>query len=336
MATGPRQTEIDSADDLFLDGLDLESEGEERAETEQDEAPPEEAPLEEAPADEAPADEAPAEKAPPPSPVDEFEDDEGEKAPKKKRKKGPPFLQYYAIPVVGVILIMSLGWTLAFIARRGLVPPSKPEKTAEVKKEEKPVLVEKKKFIKPKRDLRTVRLPKRETKEGSVKGQEGTFVAKIKEPRPPEPKAPAVKESVGETKPYEPPPQEVPAAPQEALQPPPEKDTGVSLTVPVNHPFFIPLRGNGRGRNGNKSQRTVFLNFSVNLLVSSKSAASEFNSKRALIREAIYLHYSRLSPNDLSTPARRERVRRRLVGKLDKKIVQGKVRGILFREFYTR
>ena len=74
----------------------------------------------------------------------------------------------------------------------------------------------------------------------------------------------------------------------------------------------------------------------MNLLVSNKAAASEFNSKRALIREAIYLHYSRLTPGDLSTPGRRERIRRRLVAKIDKKLIQGKVRGVLFQEFYTR
>jgi len=55
-----------------------------------------------------------------------------------------------------------------------------------------------------------------------------------------------------------------------------------------------------------------------------------------LIREAIYLHYNRLSASDLATPGRRDRVRRRLVAKLDREIIQGKVRGILFQEFYTR
>ncbi len=113
-------------------------------------------------------------------------------------------------------------------------------------------------------------------------------------------------------------------------------DTGETLTVPVNHPFFIPLRRGSRARNGGKAKKLVFLNFSLNLLVSSKAAASEFNLKRALIREAIYLHYNRLSASDLATPGRRDRVRRRLVAKLDREIIQGKVRGILFQEFYTR
>lgn len=319
MATGPRQTEIDSADDLFLGGEEEEIEepsAAEPAETEQDTAES-------------------FEEEPPPAALDEpeeaFEEEDGEKAAPSEKKKGVPVLQYYVVPAVGVVLIMSLGWTFALIARRGLVRP--PAEVAKSEKVEEKIIETKHEAIvkvKPKRDLRTVKVPIQTKKEGVVKGQEGTFKANIGVPEPePEKKftpPPRVQEGAVDEKSLPP----LPEAPA-AKAPPPEADTGPSLTVPVNHPFFIPLRGGGRKKAG-----ITFLNFSLNLLVSSKAAASEFNSKRALIREAIYLHYSRLSPADLSTTEGRERVRRRLVAKLDKQLIQGKVRGVLFQEFYTR
>jgi flagellar basal body-associated protein FliL len=325
MANEPRNTEIDSADDLFL----VDDDGEEKAPapaaptgTEQDTAELGDA------EDEPPPE--PAAEEPPPSPVDEDqEEDEGAPPAKKRRKTGPSVLHYYAIPAVGVVLIMSLGWTLAFLARRGLKPPAEPVKTA--KAEKKRVLPEPKLVKKPKRDLRTVRLPQRETKEGSLKGREGTFIVRIDEPAPKKPASPPKQlRAASLDPPEEPPRRKLRAASLSPLKP---VDTGETLVVPVRHPFFIPLRGDGRRRGASS---TVFLNFSVNLLVSSKAAASEFNTKRAPIREMIYLHYARLSPSDLSTPGRRARARRRLVAKLDRRIVQGKVRGILFQEFYTR
>ncbi len=319
MATGSRQTEIDSADDLFLGGeeeLEEEPSGAEPSDTEQDTASFDEEP--------------PAAALEEPEPEGEFEDEAGEKAPREK-KKGVPVLQYYVIPVVGVVLIMSLGWTFALIARRGLVRP--PVEVAKVKKVEEPqkiIETKQEKLMKPKRDLRTVRVPIQTEKEDEVKGQEGTFKANIGMPEPEKkfspPETPRVREGVVEEATLPP----LPGAPAGKTLPP-EIDTGESLSVPVNHPFFIPLRG-GKG----KKAAITFLNFSLNLLVSSKAAASEFNSKRALIREVIYLHYSRLSPRSLLTTEGRERVRRQLVAKLDKQIIQGKVRGVLFQEFYTR
>ena len=321
MANEPRSTEIDSADDSFL------ADDEEKAPapaaptgTEQDTAELGDA------EDEPPP--KPAAEEPPPSLVEEVPEEEKEdEAPpaKKRRKTGPSVLHYYAIPVVGVVLTMSLGWALAFLARRGLKPPVEPVKTA--KAEKKRVLPEPKPVKNPKRDLRTLRLPQRETKEGSLKDREGTFIVRIDEPVPKKPASPRKQLRAAS---LDQPPKQLRAASLSPLKP---VDTGETLVVSVRHPFFIPLRGDGRRRGASS---TVFLNFSVNLLVSSKAAASEFNTKRAPIREIIYLHYARLSPSDLSTPGRRERARRRLVAKLDRRIVQGKVRGILFQEFYTR
>ena len=109
------------------------------------------------------------------------------------------------------------------------------------------------------------------------------------------------------------------------------------VAVPISNPFFIPLEGGSSGsKGGKKPGPTVFLNLSVNVLVSSKAAATEFNSKRALIREEIFLHYNRLTPKDLETAESRERIRRELIAKLGKKISQGEVKSILFQEFYTR
>lgn len=338
MANESTQTEIDSADDLFGGGdVEEESSAPEPGDTEQDSGFPED-PTDAPPAEEV--GEADFEAGEPEYEAEAGEDlgDEDAK-PAKKRRAGPSIIKYYAIPAVGAVLIMTLGWSFAFIARQGLIQPEEPVKTAKAE-EEKPLLPEKP-DKKPKRDLRTIPIdvPQQAEKEAALEGKEGSFIAKPAPPKrklEPQAEPPEGKEVPPEEAESARPPREL-AFVQAA--PPPEEDTGETLIVPVKYPFFIPLDGGRSGRKGRKGKKpgkTVFLNFSVNLLVSTKAAASEFNSKRALIREAIYLHYSRLTPGDLSTPGRREKIRRRLVAKIDKQIVQGKVRGVLFQEFYTR
>lgn len=221
-------TEIDSADDLFLPEVDEEASS---------------------------------------TAIDEEEVSEGkareEGGAETQKEPEPGSLVYYGIPAVGVFLILSLGWSFAFIARRGLVPPVKPK-------------VAKSRVLK---------------KRSPAFGAFGR---------------------VNKTLPRE-------------------------VTVPISNPFFIPLEGGSAGAKGGKKTRpTVFLNLSVNLLVSNKAAATEFNAKRSLIRQEIFLHYNRLTPEDLETAESRERIRRELIAKIDKKIVQGEVKSILFQEFFTR
>jgi hypothetical protein len=221
-------TEIDSADDLFLPEVE-----EDTSSTAMDE-------------DEVSAGDA------------------GEEREEEKQKEPEPgSLIYYGIPAVGVLLILSLGWSFAFIARRGLIPPVKTK-------------------------LANSKMLK---KRAPVFGAFGRMEEKL------------------------------------------AKD----VTVPISHPFFIPLEGGSAGAKGGKKTRpTVFLNLSVNLLMSSKAAATEFNAKRSQIRQEIFLHYNRLTPKDLETAESRERIRRELIAKIDKKIVQGEVKSILFQEFFTR
>lgn len=186
-----------------------------------------------------------------------------EKKNQKESELG--YLTYYAVPAVGILLILSLGWTFAFIARRGLAP------TASISTED--VIFEKQFSLK---------------KSSPISG--------------------------GMAK----------AVPRE-------------VAVPITSPFFIPLDGKqGRGRKRSNAEPTVFLNLSLNVLVSNKEAATEFHSKRTQIREEIFLHYNRLSPKDLETAESRERIRRELIEKINKKISMGKVKSILFQEFYTR
>jgi hypothetical protein len=343
MANEPVQTEIDPADDLFGGGdVEEEASAPEPGDTEQDSGFPEE------PADAPPAEEIGEEDFEAGEPeyeaVAEAEEDLGDEDAEstKKRRAGPSIIKYYAIPAVGAVLIMALGWSFAFIARQGLIQPEEPLKTAKAE-EEKPLLPDKP-DKNPKRDLMTIPIdvPEQAEKGVVLEGKEGSFIAKPAPPKrkfEPQAEPPEGKEAPPEEAESARPPRELTPLP---AAPPPEEDTGETLTVPVKYPFFIPLDGGRSGRSGRKGRKgkkaanTVFLNFSVNLLVSNKAAASEFNSKRALIRESIYLHYSRLTPGDLNTPGRRERIRRRLVAKIDKQIVQGKVRGVLFQEFYTR
>jgi hypothetical protein len=221
-------TEIDSADDLFLPEVE-----EETSSVAIDE------------------DEVSAEDA----------GEEGEEG--KQKEHAPGNLIYYGIPAVGALLILSLGWSFAFIARRGLIPPAKP------------------------RVAKTRTLKKR----APIVGAFGRM----------------------------------------------DKKSAKDVTVPISHPFFIPLDGGSAGgKGGKKTKPTVFLNLSVNLLMSNKAAATEFNAKRSLIRQEIFQHYNRLAPKDLETAESRERIRRELIAKIDKRIVQGEVKSILFQEFFTR
>lgn len=181
----------------------------------------------------------------------------------------PGLFAYYVIPAIGALLIMSLGWSFALIARRGLAPSL--EELAQIEKGA---------------DARV--LAKQAPKEETLPLFEGKN-ARI--------------------------------------------DESDEFVMPISHPFFIPLEGGG-GR-GN-AEPIVFLNLSVNLLVSNKAATTEFSAKRAMIREEIFTHYNRLSPKDLATAENRERIRQELIKKINKKMVQGKVTGILFQEFFTR
>ncbi|MEE9239839.1 MAG: flagellar basal body-associated FliL family protein [bacterium] len=221
-----KETEIDSADDLFLE--EIEEEPAPSTALDEDEVTVEVAPRE----------------------VEEEEEEE------------PSHLVYYGVPAVGALLILSLGWTFAFIVRQGLTPPAKPKVASSKIFERSPAV--------------------------NVFGRMG-------------------KSATGD------------------------------VTVPISYPFFIPLEGGSVGaKDGKKTKPTVFLNLSVNVLVSNRAAATEFNAKRTLIREEIFSHYNRLAPKDLETAESRERIRRQLIAKIGKKIVQGEVKGILFQEFFTR
>ena len=50
----------------------------------------------------------------------------------------------------------------------------------------------------------------------------------------------------------------------------------------------------------------------------------------------VFLHFNRLSSKDLDSQQGIERARQVLAVRLSKEIVQGEVRRVLFREFYTR
>jgi len=230
-------TEIDSADDLFLP----DAEDDAPSSTAMDDG-------------EVSADEAREDKQ---------EYDLEDKLEDKQEGSEPANLIYYGFPAVGALLILSLGWSFAFIARQGLAPPAKPK------------LAKSKVFKKQIPVFRTF---------GSTR-----------------------------------------------------KALAKEVTVPISHPFFIPLEGSLAGaKDRKKAGPTVFLNLSVNLLVSSKAAATEFNAKRSLIRQEIFQHYNRLTLKDLETAENRERIRQELIAKIDKKIVQGEVKSILFQEFFTR
>ncbi len=220
-----KETEIDSADDLFLEEIE-----------------------EPAPSTALDEDEVTVEVAP--------------REVEEEKEEEPSHLVYYGVPAVGALLILSLGWTFAFIVRQGLTPPAKPKVASSKIFERSPAV--------------------------NVFGRMG-------------------KSATGD------------------------------VTVPISYPFFIPLEGGSAGaKDGKKTKPTVFLNLSVDVLVSNRAAATEFNAKRTLIREEIFSHYNRLAPKDLETAESRERIRKQLIAKIGKKIVQGKVKGILFQEFFTR
>lgn len=104
MARHVRNTEIDSAEDLLLGELD---EG----------SPEEEAPQETSADDVSLGTET----------FSEEESAEGFE-PEPARVSGPSGLLYYAVPAVGAMLILSLGWTFAFIVRTAFSPLTEEQK----------------------------------------------------------------------------------------------------------------------------------------------------------------------------------------------------------------
>ena len=74
------------------------------------------------------------EEAPPPPPKEgdeeaessEASDEAAKKGKKEKKGKGkgaPSGIAFYAVPALGTVLILALGWGFAFIARSDLVQP---------------------------------------------------------------------------------------------------------------------------------------------------------------------------------------------------------------------
>ena len=56
----------------------------------------------------------------------EASDEAAKKGKKEKKGKGkgaPSGIAFYAVPALGAVLILALGWGFAFIARSGLVQP---------------------------------------------------------------------------------------------------------------------------------------------------------------------------------------------------------------------
>ena len=104
------------------------------------------------------------------------------------------------------------------------------------------------------------------------------------------------------------------------------------INVSLDHVFFIPLEGNRGKRNG----ETRFLNISMDILVSNKTAANEVSAKRLAVRQVVYDHFNRLSYDVLSTPRDLQKTRGQLVAKLSKVILKGEVRDILFEDLFAR
>lgn len=311
-----RHTEIDRADDLLL-SFDDEPGEEASAGTEMDsgESIPEEAapsPL----AEEAPEEsELVAEKVKEEHGEDEGEADDEKKAPGRKRN----LFVVYGVPLGGALVIFAFGWTFAFIARSGLAPPPapKPEKTAlrqtlNIPDPEKSTANLGKKVLPgpPKLELPEIKLSK---------------LSKSSKPLTLTEKAGLPSKGKG-TRKFSPPPGLI-------TGPPVGKKEPLGFSVSLRLPFYIPLEG-GKRRAG--ADNTTFLHLSLSLEMSNKAAASEVNAKASKIREAVFLHFNRLSPAELGSLKGIERTRQVLAARLSKEIVQGEVRRVLFREFFTR
>jgi hypothetical protein len=230
--------------------------------------------------------------APSTAPMDEDEVSFGEPDQESalEKKSEPTFLSDYLIPAIGAMLILSLGWTCAFIVRGGLSPLPPTQVVA--------------KGVKPQTNGSTSKSTDGPTKDSTKE------VAK-----------------------------QAPRKDLSSILRGPKRNNIETrdVTVRIEHPFFIPLEGDTeKVKNGGKPKTTVFLNLTMNLLVSNKEAATEFKAKRVQIRNEVFSHYNRLSPKDLESAENRERIRRELIEKIDKKLLRGEVKGILFQEFFTR
>ncbi|MBI2178602.1 MAG: flagellar basal body-associated FliL family protein [Candidatus Tectomicrobia bacterium] len=129
----------------------------------------------------------------------------------------------------------------------------------------------------------------------------------------------------------------VPGAPgpvQPSTAPAGKGDETVSGKVSLDEPFFIPLEG-GR-RNAREKGPTVFLHLSLTLGLSNQAAMREVSGKRSAIREVIFNHFNRLSPQDLAGARGREQAKAGLLARLSREVVQGRVQAVYFEEFFTR
>ena len=129
----------------------------------------------------------------------------------------------------------------------------------------------------------------------------------------------------------------VPATPgpaQPSIAPEGKGDETDGGKVSLDEPFFIPLEG-GR-RNGRDRSPTVFLHLALTLNLSNQAAMREVAGKRSAIRELIFNHFNRLSPQDLVSAKGREQAKAGLVARLAREVVQGKVQAVYFEEFFTR
>ncbi len=206
----------------------------------------------------------------------------GKKGKKGKSKGAPSAIVFYAVPALGAVLILALGWGFAFIARSGLELPE-PEK--------------------PPLQAQAPQPPKAITP-----AERGTIFALPSEIREKKEKRVVVLPKI------------------------PIVEVKQGINVSLDHVFFIPLEGNRGKRNG----ETRFLNISLNILVSNKTAANEVSAKRLVVRQVVYDHFNRLSYDVLSTPRNLQETRGQLVAKLSKVILQGEVRDILFGDLFAR
>ncbi|MBI3127204.1 MAG: flagellar basal body-associated FliL family protein [Candidatus Tectomicrobia bacterium] len=284
-AQASRSTEIDVADDLFAGGAAAAPAAAPAGpQLERDEhpievaAPPkkERPPLVEPAPEKKPAAAKAAEEA--------DEDEEAGGAGRKRGAKRPSALMYYVVPAAGAALILSMGWTFAFIIRQGLAPRA-----------EAPKAVEQARVLPPKEAPKAPADP-RET-------------MKVLAPGPQEPALPSIS----------------PGGKGD------ETDAG---KIALEEPFFIPLEGSRR--NAREKGPTVFLHLSLTLGVSNQAALREVAGKRSVIREAVFDHFNRMTPQDLASPKGREQAKAALIARLSKEVVQGQVRSVYFEEFFTR